>query len=264
MLEIIYQDKDLLAINKPAGLLVHKSNIARNTDEDAVSLLEDQIGQPVFPAHRIDRPTSGILLFALNAETANALSQQLQEKSVDKRYLALLRGFCPQEGLITKPLTSEYSSKEKSAASYYKKIAEFELPIPLQKFQTTRYSLVQAMPITGRTHQLRLHFAHIRHYIIDDKKHGDVKQNKHLKTHFALENMFLHAYQLTFTHPVTQQQIILNAKLPDHWHNFEKKADLNLSALLTTEELSHQPKVTTTFITDLLSREQERTHHIYG
>ncbi|MEN5432902.1 pseudouridine synthase [Sphingobacterium faecium] len=212
MLEILYQDEDIIAINKPHGLLVHRSSIARDASEFALQLLRDQINQTVYPAHRLDRKTAGILLFSLNKDMDKELQQLFQNQQVDKKYLAILRGHAPEEMHIDYPLKKD-NGVIQEAQTDFKTIAHTELPFPSGKFPTSRYSLVEANPTTGRMHQLRKHFAHIFHPIIGDRPHGCNKQNKFWKEHFEMDTMMLHASEITFKHPKTQNNIIINAEL---------------------------------------------------
>ncbi|TWR26948.1 pseudouridylate synthase [Mucilaginibacter achroorhodeus] len=212
MLEIIYRDEHLIAINKPHGLLVHRSSIAADVSEFAIQLLRDQIGQKVYPAHRIDRKTAGVLLFALDKESEIAMQQAFMENRVKKQYLAIVRGFTPDEETIDYPLRKENGALQ-DALTKYKTLEQAELDIPLGKHPTSRYSLVLAEPETGRMHQLRKHFAHVFHPIIGDRTHGCNKQNKMFKDKWEMETMLLHAKQLRFAHPVSCQEIIISAKL---------------------------------------------------
>lgn len=212
MLSILYQDHDLIAINKPHGLLVHRSSIAADVEEFALQLLRDQIDQHVFPAHRIDRKTGGVLLFALNKTTEIAMQQQFAANLVHKTYLAILRGHAPDGGEIEYPLRKENGTLQ-DAFTAYTTLARAELPVALGKHLTSRYSLVEAKPTTGRMHQLRKHFSHIFHPIIGDRTHGCNKQNKLFTETWAMNTMLLHAHTLTFTHPVSNEQVCIKAPL---------------------------------------------------
>jgi tRNA pseudouridine65 synthase len=212
MLEILYRDEHLIAINKPHGLLVHRSSIANDASEFALQLLRDQIGQPVYPAHRLDRKTAGILLFSLDKETDQKTQMLFQYKKMDKRYLAVLRGFCPEEGTIDYPLLKDNGTSQ-DAITNFKRIETAEIDVPQGKFTTSRYSLVEAQPETGRMHQLRRHFAHIMHPIIGDRPHGCNKQNKLWKEKFEMDTMLLHASFLSFDHPWTGNRVEIRAKL---------------------------------------------------
>lgn len=211
-LEIIYQDEYIVAINKPHGLLVHQSPIARDAEEFALQLLRDQLGRTVYPAHRLDRKTAGILLFSLDKETDRIMQQKFQNREVGKKYLALLRGYAPAEQTIDYPLKKEDGTIQ-DAVTHFKTLKSFELPIPFGKYPSSRYSLVEAAPETGRMHQLRRHFAHIFHPIIGDRPHGCNKQNKFWLEHFQMNTMLLHASELAFNHPHTDQKIELKAAI---------------------------------------------------
>lgn len=212
MLSVLYQDNDLIAINKPHGLLVHRSSIAADAEEFALQLLRDQIGKTVFPAHRIDRKTGGVLLFALNKTAEKAMQQQFAANEVQKTYLAILRGHTPDTGEIDYPLRKENGTLQE-AFTAYKTLAHAELPVALGKHPTSRYSLVEAKPTTGRMHQLRKHFAHIFHPIIGDRTHGCNKQNKLFTETWDLNTMLLHARTLTFNHPLSNEEVTIAAPL---------------------------------------------------
>ncbi|MEM9671951.1 MAG: pseudouridine synthase [Cyclobacteriaceae bacterium] len=212
MLPIIYQDSDLVAISKPHGLLVHRSRIAKDVSEVALQLLRDQLGQPVYPAHRIDRKTGGVLLFALSSPVLTALQTQFMNNEVEKRYLAIVRGHTEDKGEIDYPLRRD-DGKLQEAFTEYQTLERAELPVSFGKHPTSRYSLVAVKPRTGRQHQIRKHFNHIRHPIIGDRPHGCNKQNRLFKERWQMETMLLHAESLRFTHPVTQQKILVEASL---------------------------------------------------
>jgi tRNA pseudouridine65 synthase len=210
MLEIIYEDEDLIAINKPHGLLVHRSSIARDAEEFAIQLLRDQIGQKVYPVHRIDRKTSGVLLFAKNEEMNSRLQVMFMNNEVRKKYHAIVRGYTPEIGEIDYPLKNE-NGKSLEAKTNYKLIEKFEIDLPNGKHATSRYSLIKVTPESGRMHQIRRHMAHVFHPIIGDRPHGCNKQNKLLLEAFGLKEMMLHASLLSFIHPVKNENIEISA-----------------------------------------------------
>jgi len=210
MLEILYRDEHLIAINKPHGLLVHRSSIAADTSEFALQLLRDQIGQAVYPAHRLDRKTAGVLLFSLDKITDKLIQPLFAEKKIDKEYLAILRGYCPEQDTIDYPLTKENGTVQ-DAVTHFTRLSIAEIDVPQGKFNTSRYSLVKANPETGRMHQLRKHFAHIMYPIIGDRPHGCNKQNKLWKERFEMDTMLLHASKLTFIHPHLGKEICIQA-----------------------------------------------------
>lgn len=212
MLTILYQDDHLIAINKPHGLLVHRSSIAADVEEFALQMLRDQIDQHVFPAHRLDRKTGGVLLFALDKITEVAMQQQFAANMVHKSYLAIVRGHTPDSGEIDYALRKENGTLQ-DAFTAYTTLARCELPVALGKHPTSRYSLVLAKPTTGRMHQLRKHFSHIFHPIIGDRTHGCNKQNKLFTETWEMSTMLLHALTLEFNHPLSGEQVKIEAAL---------------------------------------------------
>lgn len=213
MLDILYQDEFIIAVNKPPGLLVHRSPIDKHETQFAVQTLRDQIGRHVFPAHRLDRPTSGVLLFTTSGELAAVLGKQMMEKAVVKEYHALVRGFVKGTGIVDYALKYRYdkiADKHKRpqqppqpATTMYSMVKRFEVPEPVGKYQSARYSLVKLNPSTGRKHQLRRHMVHLRHPILGDTTHGDGKQNKFLRDHFGFANLALTCTKMGFLHPVS-------------------------------------------------------------
>ncbi len=216
-LEIIYQDEYLVAVNKPHGLLVHRSPIAADASEFAIQLLRDQLGKKVYPVHRLDRKTSGVLLFALNENLNRMMQEAFMNKQVKKKYLALLRGYTPALGVIDYALTNE-KGKVQEAITHYATLKTFQLPIPFGNQETSRYSLVEVNPETGRMHQIRKHFAHIFHPIIGDRPHGCNKQNKLFLEKWNMNTMLLHAQQIEFTHPLSLELIKITSEMHDDFN----------------------------------------------
>ena len=267
-LEIIYQDNDIVAINKPAGMLVHKSAMDRHETRFALQMTRDQIGQKVFPVHRLDKPTSGVLLFALNPAAARTLSLQFQENQVKKTYLAVVRGYLQGTGTIDHPLknikkgrgnllSNGYKSRpcmdspcpdgqggevipgtentstfqkdlkrleknpsglqerpKQRAVTDYAGVATVELPMRVDKYPSSRYSLVELCPGTGRRHQLRRHMKHLSHPIVGDTIYGKSCHNDFFKNQFQCRRLLLCALKIRFAHPVTEKEMMLWAK-PD-------------------------------------------------
>jgi tRNA pseudouridine65 synthase len=212
MLTILFRDEHLIAINKPHGLLVHRSSIAADVEEFALQLLRDQVGKSVYPVHRVDRKTGGVLLFAFDKQVEIAMQKQFSANRVSKKYLAVVRGHTPDTEDIDYPLRKENGTLQ-DAFTVYKTLNRAELEVPFGKHTTSRYSLVEAAPATGRMHQLRKHFAHIFHPIIGDRTHGCNKQNRLFKEKWEMETMLLHASSLTFRHPVTGGNTVIEAPL---------------------------------------------------
>ncbi len=209
---ILYEDDDYVAINKPGGILMHRTRISEDK-VFVVQLLRDQLGARVYPVHRLDRGTTGVLIFGKTAEAAGKLGEQFMDKTVTKRYIAIVRGWVDEKGEIDYALADPDSGKGRlPAVTHYACLgrSEIEAPIGL-RYKTARFSFVAVMPETGRRHQIRKHFAHIDHPVIGDKKHGDVKQNTYFREVFDMRRMLLHAAELAFLHPLSGREIRIAA-----------------------------------------------------
>ncbi|MBU1564723.1 MAG: tRNA pseudouridine(65) synthase TruC [Proteobacteria bacterium] len=233
MLEILYQDAYLVAVNKPAGLFVHRSYMDKDEIYFALQLVRDQIGQYVYPVHRLDRPTSGVLLFALSVEVARLMGQSFADRTIKKTYYALTRGHLLGSETIDYPLKENLDTlgdqnvsrnkEPQQAKTAYQSLLTASLPIPLGKFDTVRYSLIKLEPSTGRRHQIRRHLAHLRHPIIGDINYGDNKQNPFFREYFGFNRLMLLAKKLDFVHPVTNVKIALEVEFDQQWLNvFDK------------------------------------------
>ncbi len=219
-LSIVYQSDDLVAINKPHGLLVHRSPTAADASEFAVQLLRDQLGQRVYPVHRLHRKTGGVLLFALNEAMNATMQQQFMNGRVAKTYLAIVRGYTPDEQAIDYPLRRDDGNGRGIMQEAFTKLITLqrtEVAIPFGKHPTARYSLVELTPTTGRMHQLRKHMAHILHPIIGDRPHGCNKQNKLFLERFGMNTMLLHAQRIQFKHPLSAEEITVTAPCQDEF-----------------------------------------------
>lgn len=221
-LNILYKDKELVAINKPHGLLVHRSPIASDASIFALQLLRDQLQHPVYPAHRLDRKTAGALLFSLNKEMDPKIQILFAEQKVEKTYWAIVRGYTEDTGKIDYPLRKDNGTLQE-AITYYRTLQRVEINIPFGKYESSRYSLVEVKPTTGRMHQIRKHFAHIFHPILADRPHGCNKQNKLWKTRFDMDTMMLHAKSLKFNHPTSGEIIDIQAPIQNE---FQKVIDI--------------------------------------
>ncbi|RKF15518.1 tRNA pseudouridine(65) synthase TruC [Alginatibacterium sediminis] len=225
-LKIAYQDEHYVLVDKPAGLLVHKSWIAKEAKQFALQMLRDQLGQWVFPIHRLDRPTSGLLMFALSKEAATKMSLEFQNSGVEKTYVALVRGVLVGRDTIDYPLVEILDkmtdSKAKSdkpaqnAVTRYQALGHYELPYSTGRYPSSRFSMMRFCPLTGRKHQLRRHMHHVSHPIIGDTTHGDGRQNR-LFRDLGFSQLCLRAQKLSFTHPYTEQQIKVELEDDDYW-----------------------------------------------
>lgn len=220
-LTVIYRDSWLLAVHKPAGLLVHRSPIDKHETEFALQYARElNGGEHVYPVHRLDRPTSGVLLFARDQETARRLGMALMAGEVAKTYLAVVRGWTPEDGVIDYPLRDEPEDRRlkgreqpvREALTRYRRLATTELPVAIERYPTSRYSLVELTPETGRKHQLRRHMKHINHPIIGDANHGRGRHNRYFAERFGQGRLMLAATALNLTHPVTGEPLSLSAE----------------------------------------------------
>lgn len=216
-LTVLYRDEHYIAVNKPAGLLVHRSWIASQEKEFLLQRLRDQIGRRVYPVHRLDRPTSGVLILGLSSEAARSLSQQFEARKVEKIYHTVLRGYSEFSGIIDYPLEEEPGKPRQEAVTAYRRLATVELPFAVGRYATARYSLVEVRPRTGRLHQIRKHFKHINHHLIGDTTHGDGKHNALFREQFNCHRMLLHASRLLITHPQTGAPLDLTAPFDDNF-----------------------------------------------
>lgn len=212
-LTILYQDEHYVAIDKPAGMLVHRTRIAEEA-EYAMQRLRDQLGRHVFVVHRLDRPTSGVLLFALSSEAAREMCAVFESRRVEKRYLAVVRGWTEEAGIIDYPLREEKHKEAQPAVSAYRRLATVELDIAVGRYPKARYSLVEVTPDTGRMHQIRKHFAHIFHPLIGDTTYGEGRHNRLFRDHFGCERLLLMATELSFIHPYSNDLVVIRAPLP--------------------------------------------------
>ncbi|MGB1508193.1 MAG: pseudouridine synthase [Crocinitomicaceae bacterium] len=211
-MEILFQDDHLIAVNKPAGLLVHRSSIAKDATEFALQKTRDFVGKEVHPIHRLDRKTSGVLLFTFDKNTLHSMQNLFNEGKVRKEYHAIVRGFTDESGKIDYALVNDKGLTQ-SARTIYITHKKWEITKSFGRYKTSRYAYVHVFPETGRMHQIRKHFAHIFHPIIGDRPHGCNKQNRFFKREFNLMEMLLHAKSYSFEHPVTSDKIIIQAPI---------------------------------------------------
>jgi tRNA pseudouridine65 synthase len=215
-LDILYRDDWLVAVDKPTGLLVHRTELAR-AETFALQLVRNQLRRRVYAIHRLDRPTSGVLLFGLTPEAAVSMSRQFERRQVTKRYLAVVRGWPEREGVIDYPLADRPDRPPRSALTRYRLLAQAELPFAVGRYPTSRYSLAEAAPETGRFHQIRRHFHHIFHPLIGDTTHGEGRHNRFFRETLGVGRLLLHARSLAFSHPVTGIDLRIEAPLDVQW-----------------------------------------------
>lgn len=222
-LTILYRDDDYIAVDKPAGLQVHRSWISEENEQFLLQRLRDQIGRRVYTIHRLDRPTSGVILFALSSEAARAMCAVFEERRVEKFYLAVVRGYSDAEGHIDYPLREEPHKPEQEAITDYRTLATVELPIAVGRYNSARYSLVEIKPLTGRSRQIRKHFHHIFHPLIGDTSHGEGRHNRLFRDHFSVHRLLLHAWKLSLPHPVSGERLTIIAPLPEEFERLMRE-----------------------------------------
>ena len=218
-IEILYENDYIVVVNKPNDVLMYPSYYARNiTDLTLVELLNDQLQFKVSPLHRLDRKTSGVVIFGKSSEAAKAFEKLFSNQQIEKHYIAIVRGFCSDEGVIDTPIKNNDTGVYKEALTLYKTLSKYEWDMPVTPYDKSRYSLIKLTPKTGRMHQLRKHLNKINHPIIGDHKYGDRNYNKTFAKEFSFDKLLLHAKQLKFIHPFTNQEIEINANIPDNWN----------------------------------------------
>ena len=224
MLKILFADDYLASVDKPAGLLVHRTGLDAGETRFAMQMLRDQLQRPVWPVHRLDKGTSGVLLFALHADVARALNQSFEAGlHLQKVYTAIVRGWPQAAGTIDHPLRRMADDHrtgreiEQMALTRYRVLRRMTLPVVTSAFETTRVAEVRLEPETGRRHQLRRHMKHIAHPIVGDATHGKGSLNRALADFLGLQRLWLHASELQFTHPVHRTPIHLQAPLGPEW-----------------------------------------------
>lgn len=224
-MQLIYRDIALAAFNKPSGLLVHRSPIDRHETRFALQEARNILGQWVYPVHRLDKPTSGLLLFATTPEVANLLMPAFANGQIRKTYLAVARGMVPESGTIDYPLVEEDDPCDgqrgedprppRPAVTRFRRLAAAELPHQVGRYPTSRYSLLLASPLTGRRHQLRRHFKHLFHPLIGDTRYGEGRHNRFFRDQFNAHRLLLHAAEMALPHPLTGETVTITAPLDE-------------------------------------------------
>lgn len=221
LIPILYRDEHLVAVDKPAGLLVHRSSIDARETRFLVQQLRDQIGERVFPVHRLDKGTSGVVLFALHPAAAQRLGEAFRLDAVEKSYAAVVRGWVTGPVLVDHPLRDPFdprsrrgaAGRERAAVTAVESRAHLELAQPVGRYATARYSLVDCRPRTGRRHQVRRHLKHLRHPVIGDANYGDGAHNRFFREFLGIGRLLLAATAMRFRHPFGDEEVNVAAPL---------------------------------------------------
>lgn len=230
-LPILHIDDQLVVIHKPPAMLVHRSALSRDR-VFVLQTLRDQIGQRVWPVHRLDRATSGVMVFALDPVSARDLAAQFEHHEVEKTYRALARGWVETEGVIDHPVRDDDTdAAPQPAITRYRRLAQVELPIAVDRYPTSRYSLVAIEPLTGRRQQIRRHFKHISHHLIGDTTHGNGRHNRFFREHYGIHRLMLTAQRLAFIHPVTGERLQFTALPEPEWQRLSEAFAWDLASL---------------------------------
>lgn len=224
-MELIYQDAYFIAVNKPSGFHVHPHEDPQHrVSRDKICLYHARrmMKQHVYPVHRLDAGTSGVLLFALSSESASKLCRLFSERLTQKTYQAVVRGYVPESADVQIPLELDSTGDLVEAHTSYRRLGTIEFPVPVgKKFPTARYSLVEVTPHTGRYHQIRRHFNRISHPLLGDAVHGDSHHNRFFRNHLGIEGLCLKATRLEFTHPWTGEPLTLQAPDCEKWKKIQ-------------------------------------------
>ncbi|SNR15757.1 pseudouridine synthase [Tenacibaculum jejuense] len=223
--EIIYEDDFCLVVTKPNDVVVHHAYHSRNVREEdsLLQLLDQQFQQKFYPVHRLDRRTSGIIILTKETQYVAKFQQLFTDNQIQKKYLGVVRGFAPETRVIDSPVKGKDSNVHKEAETHLKTLQNITLNIPVKPYDTSRYSLVELSPKTGRLHQLRIHMNKISHPLLGDGKYGDKNHNAMFENNFDWSNLFLHAISLEFVHPFTEEKLYLKSSLPKNWRTLFKE-----------------------------------------
>ena len=229
-LAILFRDENFIAVHKPPGLLVHKSWISRDT-VFLLQTLRDQIGERVYPMHRLDRATSGVIIFGLSGEAAKLMGQLFTDRQVIKTYHAIVRGWLAEPELtVDHPIQDKESNKPlQDAQTHFRELARVELAYAVDRYPSARYSLVEATPLTGRRHQIRKHLKHLSHPIIGDTSYGKSTHNNFFREHFGVHRLLLVARELQFKHPLSGEAVHITSANEPQWTELLRALDLPLS-----------------------------------
>jgi len=244
-IRLLYEDERYLAVSKPPGLLMHRTAIDAHERENLRDILKEARPGRLDPVHRLDKPTSGVVLFGKDAEAIDVCKRQFEERGTRKEYLCMVRGWVTHEGCIGKPLPKGMDGPPKVARTSFRPLATCELSYPVSRYPSARFSLLECVPHTGRYHQIRLHMRHFRHPIIGDSQHGDKPQNRAFAAHSGVSGLLLHAHRFAFLHP-DGKVLELEAALPPRWMDVARATGWDLARFSLDRALRQETDPTAT------------------
>lgn len=253
MFDLIYQDDALVVIHKPAGILVHRSALDAHEQLCVLQSLSEQVNRYLYPVHRLDKATSGVLMFALSSSAARHIQHQFEEHTVSKSYVAIVRGYLEGSDDISHPLSDKRDQRRsgapvshrdwpaKPATTRYTGLLTTEIPLACGPYSKSRYSLVELQPQSGRRHQLRRHMKHISHPIIGDTTHGQGRHNRLFRDHFDCHRLLLCATSLRCRHPHSDEVLEFSTDLDPDIVRVANGLGWNQTALESCGALNHYP-----------------------
>jgi tRNA pseudouridine65 synthase len=226
-IRILYADDHLVVIDKPPAMLTHANSFDRDSPT-VVNVLGSRMRQSLFNVHRLDRMTTGVMVLARSRDAARELSRQFQERAVEKRYLAIVRGHPDDEGTVELPIAHASRGDELGARTDYRTLSRGRVDEPIGRYAEGWFSLVELELHTGRTHQARRHLHRINHPVIGDNKHGDKLYNRWTAARLGEKHLFLRAYALSIDHPITGSSMAVQLALPPVWHRLAAETGLEV------------------------------------
>lgn len=233
-IRLLFEDERYLVVNKPPGLLVHRTPIDAHETENLRDLLKGHHEGRLDPVHRLDKPTSGVIVFGKDSEAINCCKRQFEQRQTSKEYLCIVRGHVHHPGCIGKPLPKGMTGPPRVARTSFQPLQSCELPYAVSRYPSARFTLMKCTPHTGRYHQIRLHMRHFRHPIIGDSQHGDKPQNRAFVSHVGTPGLLLHALEFSFDHP-EGGRVELVASVPELWNRVPKATGWDLDGFQTDQ-----------------------------
>lgn len=235
-IEVLHRDAHIVVVDKPEGVLVHHHQMDHHSP-NVVAILSRRFGQPIYPVHRLDRMTSGVMVLALNSEGAADLSDQFRHRSTVKNYLAIVRGHTEARGVVENPVPRSVGGPPVAARTEYKKFSDGMVPEPVGRYKEAWFSLVTLRLMSGRAHQARRHLHQINHPVLGDNRHGDKTYNRWAAARLGAHHMYLRAIRLEFDHPATGRRTTATVGLPEYWRRACSELNLTIPEALSITKI---------------------------